>query len=122
MYTGRSEGAITLYKKALSLNPLSPSHFFQSLAAAYHLTAQYNKAIAACCKAIQRSPESLFAHIVLAAAYGSSGREEEARAEAAEVLRINPKFSTEYIEKTWPFKNKADIARFVEPLHKAGLK
>jgi adenylate cyclase len=121
-YAGRSEESIALYKQALRLEPLPPSHFYHGLAAAYLLTGQYNKAIAACQKAIQRSPDSLFAHIILATAYGSSGRDEEARAEAAEVLRINPKFSTEYLAKTWPFKNKADIERFVEPLRKAGLK
>jgi tetratricopeptide (TPR) repeat protein len=99
-----------------------PRHFFHGLGGAYLLTGQHNKAIAACKKAIQRSPDSLFAHIVLAATYSVSGREEEARGEIAEVLRINPKFSAEYIEKTWPFKNKADMDRFVEPLRKAGLK
>ena len=30
------------------------------------------------------------------------GREEEARAEAAEVLRINPKFSVDYFAKILP--------------------
>ncbi len=111
-----------LSKKALRLEPFPPSHFYHGLGAAYFLTGQDNKAIAACQKAIQRSPDSLFAHIVLAAAYGSSGRDEEARAEAAEVLRINPKFSIEYLAKTWPFKNKADIERYVEPLRKVGMK
>jgi adenylate cyclase len=120
-YAGRSEESIVLCKKALRLEPFPPSHFFSGLGTAYFLTGQDNKAIAACQKAIQRSPDSLFAHIVLAAAYGSSGRDEEARAEAAEVLRINPKFSIEYLAKTWPFKNKADIERYVDPLHKAGL-
>jgi adenylate cyclase len=122
MYTGRSEEAIVLYKKALSLNPFPPSHFFHGLGTSYLLTGQYKKAIAACKKAIHRSPDSLFAHIVLAATYSSSGREEEARAEAAEVLRINPKFSPEYLAKIWPFKNKADKEGFVDALRKAGLK
>jgi adenylate cyclase len=122
MYTGRSEEAIALYKKALRLEPFPPTHFFHGLGAAYLLTERYSKAIAACRKAIQRSPDSLFAHIILAAAYGSSGREAEARAESAEVLRINPKFSLEFLAKTWPYKNKADLERYVDPLRKAGLK
>lgn len=122
MYTGRSGEAIALYKKALRLEPFPPSHFFHGLGAAYLLTGQYNKAIAACRNAIRLSPDSLFAHITLAATYSSSGREKEARAEAAEILRINPKFSTEYLAKTWPYKNKADIERYVEPLRQAGMK
>jgi adenylate cyclase len=122
MYAGRLEEAIALYKKAFRLDPFPPSHFFHGLGAAHFLTRQYNKAIAACKKAIHLSPDSLFAHISLAATYSSSGREEEARAEAAEVLRINPKFSTEHLARTWPFKNKSDIERYVEPLRKAGMK
>jgi tetratricopeptide (TPR) repeat protein len=122
MYTGRSEEAIALYKKALRLEPFPPTHFFHGLGAAYLLTGQYNQAIAACRKAIQRSPDSLFAHTILAAAYGSSGLEKEARAEVAEVLRINPKFSLKFLAKTWPYKNKADLERYVDPLRKAGMK
>jgi adenylate cyclase len=122
IFTGRSEEAIALYNKAFSLYPYPPSHFFHSLGAAYLLTGQHNKAIAACQKAIRRSPDSLIAHIILGAAYGSAGREGDARAEVAEVLRINPKFSLEYFAKTWPYKNKADIERYVEPLRKAGMK
>jgi len=43
-------------------------------------------------KAIERAPENILARHALAGTYGMMGREEEARAEAAEVLRINPKF------------------------------
>jgi adenylate cyclase len=49
------------------------------------------------------------------------GHEQEARAEAAEVLRINPKFSLEYIKKTTPYKNRADLERLIEAGRKAGL-
>ncbi len=122
MFTGQLEEAISMYKKAISLKPFPPSHFFHGLAASYLLTGQYNQAITNCQKAIQDSPDSLFAHIVLAAAYGSSGRKEDAHTEVVEVRKINPKFSTEYLANTWPFKNKADMERFVEPLRKARLK
>jgi len=50
------------------------------------------------------------------------GREEEARAAAAEVLRLDPKFSVEYFVKTLPLKNKADTERLIDALRKAGLK
>ncbi len=48
---------------------------------------------------------------------------EEAHAEAAEVLRINPKFSLEGIAKNgyYNFK-KADKECFINALSKAGLK
>jgi hypothetical protein len=50
------------------------------------------------------------------------GREEEARAAAAEVMKINPKFSLEQYEKTLYFKNQADRDRTLEALRKSGLK
>jgi adenylate cyclase len=49
------------------------------------------------------------------------GREEEARAAAAEILRINPKFSLERYAKVLPFTQPA-AERIVEDLRKAGLK
>jgi len=122
MYAGRQEEAIAFYKKAFRLDPFPSSYFFHGLGAAYLLTGKNNEAIAACQKAIRLSPHSLPAHIILGAAYGSAGRKENASAEVAEVIRINPKFSLEYLAKTWPYKNKADIETYVEPLRKAGMK
>jgi hypothetical protein len=70
-------------------------------------------------------PKGAFAillHLQLAATYSITGREKEARTEAAEVLRINPKFSLERYAQTLYFKNQADINRTLDALRKAGLK
>jgi hypothetical protein len=50
------------------------------------------------------------------------GREKEARAEAAEVLRINPKFSLDNYAKMLPIKDQSAIDESVNTLRKAGLK
>jgi hypothetical protein len=50
------------------------------------------------------------------------GREKEARAEAAEVLRINPKFSLDYFAKALPFKDQKITNSLINALRKAGLK
>jgi hypothetical protein len=50
------------------------------------------------------------------------GREKEARAEAAEVLRINPKFSVEYLAKIRAYKDQSQNDKIADALHKAGLK
>jgi len=52
---------------------------------------------------------------MMAVIYSWSGRDEDARAEAAEVLRINPQFSLEKFEK------RAGKS-LVKALRKAGLK
>ena len=67
-------------------------------------------------------PNNLVAHAFLAAAYSLHGREEEARAEASEVLRINPNFLVQSWEKTMPFRNQADLELVIGALRKAGLK
>jgi hypothetical protein len=50
------------------------------------------------------------------------GREKEARTEAAEVIRINPKFSVDKWAKIIPYKDQSEIDKFVNALCKAGLK
>jgi tetratricopeptide (TPR) repeat protein len=62
------------------------------------------EAISALKKAIQLAPDFLYAHLHLAATYSKMGREKEARAEVAEILRINPKFSLDLFAKTSRYK------------------
>ena len=50
------------------------------------------------------------------------GREKEARAEAAEVLRINPKFSVDTYAKRVTYKDQSENDKAVDALRKAGLK
>ena len=73
-------------------------------------------------KALDVSPNFLSNHALLAACYSSLNRHTEAAAAADEVLRINPNFNLESYAKRLPFKNKADIDRYMAALRKAGLK
>ena len=58
----------------------------------------------------------------LAACYILMDREKEAHAEAAEVLRINPKFSLDFFAKTLSYKDQSQNDKLVNALRKAGLK
>ena len=73
-------------------------------------------------KALQRAPDNIFAHLGLAGTYVNMGREKKARAEAAEVLRINPKFSLDYWAKITPYKDQSRRDEAINALRKAGLK
>ena len=121
-HSGRPEEAIALFKKAIRLNPIPPAWYLWGLGFSYFELGQYEEAIAEFRKALHRAPDSQFSHMGLAAAYSELGRDKEARAAAAEVLNINPKFSLEQWAKTHMYKNQADFDRFVEALRKAGLK
>jgi len=50
------------------------------------------------------------------------GKEAEARAEAAEVLRLNPKFSLEVHKERAPIKDPAVLERHLAALRQTGLK
>jgi adenylate cyclase len=121
-FAGRPDDAIVSIKKAIRLNPIPPSFYLHNLANAYRMVGQYEDAIAAAKKALDRTPDNLWANVFLAATYSQAGRLDEARAQAVEVLRVQPKFSTESFGKKMPFKYKADADRFINALRKSGLK
>ena len=121
-YADRPKEAISLFEKAIRLNPNCPTHYFLNFGTSYRMMGQYQEAITQYKKALRIAPNNIIAHLALAATYSSLGRDEEAHAEAEEVLKINPKFSLESYAKMLPFKNQAQLDRLVEALRKAGLK
>jgi adenylate cyclase len=122
IFHGRWEESIPEYKKAIRLNPIPPNMYFYSLGLSYCWTGQYGEGIRWCEKAVKREPDSLMARMMMTMVYSLSGRYEEARAEAAEVLRINPNFSLEKWEKKVTYRKKADREQFISALRTAGLK
>jgi adenylate cyclase len=122
-FAGRYEESIPELKTAIRLNPIPPNVYLYSLGISYALTGNLDEAITWGEKAVRREPNSLFARLFMAAFYSRAGRDKEARIEAAEVLRINPKFSLERYAKTVTYKNQEDVERTINaPLRKAGLK
>jgi adenylate cyclase len=121
-FAGRHEEAIPELQRAIRLNPIPPNIYLYSLGISYTLTGQYNEAIPWGENAVRREPNSLMARLFMAAAYSRAGRDEEARVEAAEVLRINPIFSIENFAKSLTYKNQEDAERTISALRKAGLK
>ena len=121
---GRREEAIPLLKRAIRLNPFSPPVYFVSLGRTYHSLGRHEEAIEAFRKALQRNRDFLYAHLFLASIYSLLGREVQARAAAAEVLRIDPQFSLERFTKTYAklTRDPDRLKRFVDGLRKAGLK
>jgi adenylate cyclase len=121
-YADRPNDAIPIFKKAIRLNPIGPTSYFLNLGTSYRMMGQYQEAITQYKKALRIAPNNIIAHVALAGTYSLLGRDEEARAEVEEILRLNPKFSLESYTKMLPFKNQAQIDHYVEALRKAGLK
>jgi adenylate cyclase len=119
----RPEEAIPMFQKAIRLNPNTMARTFVNLGHAFRMASRFEEAVSAYKKGVQRAPDHIFAHIGLGTTYSLMGREKEARAEAEEVLRINPKFSLDYFAKiSAPYKDQSEIDKAVNAMRKAGLK
>jgi adenylate cyclase len=123
VYAGRPEEAIPFFQKAIRLNPFSPTGFFLHYGHAFLGAGRLEEAVSAYKKSIQLSPNNIFAHTRLAATYSMMGREKEARAEAAEILRLNPKFSVDsWAKRVQNYKDPSETDKIANALRKAGLK
>ncbi len=120
-YVGRSEEAIPLFQKAVRLDPVGTTGLYLNFGHALRVTGRFEEALSAYKKSIQREPKNIFAHTGMAATYILMDREQEARAEAAEVLRINPNFSLDSLARSLPFKEQSMIDSYIGALRKAGL-
>jgi adenylate cyclase len=122
VYAGRPQEAIPLFQKAMRLNPFTPAGTFLHYGHALWGAGRFEEAISAYKKSIQLAPNNIFAHIRLVAMYSMMGREKEARAEAAEVMRIDPKFSLDLWAKRQVYKDHSVVDNLLDALRKAGLK
>jgi TolB-like protein/Tfp pilus assembly protein PilF len=121
---GRREEAIPIIKRAIRLNPFPPLIYFLQLGETYRSLGRYEEVIAAYKMALQRNPDFLGAHITLAAIYSMTGKKEQAREAAEEVLRIDPNFSLDSFAKRRKKlirDNKTEMKLFIDALRKAGL-
>jgi len=123
MVAGRYPEAIGAFEKVLRLNPVKPrSMCLNSLANCYRFMGKYEEAVRLYKRLLQAYPDHGPGNINLTVTYSMMGRMEDARAQAAEILRVNPKFSVEQFEKALLYKNPDDVKRICDALRKAGLK
>ena len=120
-WADQSEEAILVLKNAFRLNPFPDDWQLTFFGMAYLIAGRYEAALAYFKKAQKRNSDNIWPYHYQAAVYGHLGREEEARAAAKELLRLNPKFSVKQAEK-WPgCKNKVKWNLIMNGLRKASL-
>jgi adenylate cyclase len=120
-YAGRPDEAIGFAKKAMRLDPNYPPWAVFHLADSYFQLRRYDEALAALQDTLRRGPSFSPAHRVLAIIYAELGREQDARAEVAEILRISPGASLDVWRERYPYKHQTDLERFIAGLRKAGM-
>jgi tetratricopeptide (TPR) repeat protein len=112
---------LPLIEKAMRLDPHYPPMYLFWLGHAFHSLERYDEAAAAYRRVISRSPDFYYAHLHLAAVYAQHGRMEEAKAEAAEALRIDTGRWPQRRAQHLPLKDPAALARLLDGMRKAGL-
>ncbi len=122
-FAGRPEEAISLLvEKAFRLDPGGAAYYASLLGHSHFLLNHHEEAEVMLKRTLTRNPEYVFAHSLLAAVYAEVGRQAEAEAELATVLRLSPQSSLTLIKERAPYKETFDSERMMAALQKAGLK
>jgi adenylate cyclase len=119
--SGKPEEAVHAVEKAIRLDPAQRDFYAYDIGLAYLEMGRYQEAITVFERLLATSPNYLYAHLDLVIAYEELGRDQDARAEAAVVMRISPQLVLPPPEKAW-LKDVALNKRFDRDLRKAGLK
>jgi adenylate cyclase len=120
-WLGKPAEALVAIDTAIRLDPRDSDYLFQGYS--YTLLGRWQEAIAALKSSLARYPDDFWTHARLAVDYMELGRNETARAEVAEVLRLYPEFSVEIMFPAASLQSKVlDTDRFRADLRKAGLK
>ena len=117
VYAGQAERSIELLQRAMRLNPFFPDWYLWYLADA-QFTLQHHEDVVATVQRMQNPDEG---RRMLAASFAHRGMMEEARAQAAAVLRLHPGFTIGSWRHRPPYRDQRDLERFIEGLRKAGL-
>jgi tetratricopeptide (TPR) repeat protein len=122
MFVGEHAGAIEVLDAKMHLDPFQPLIWSTGwLGLAHYLLKRYGEAVRLMRECASRLPNLQWPHVFLAAAYAQAGQLEEARKEAAEVLRVNPAFTIESWKRLLVYKNPEDTEHRLDGLRKAGL-
>jgi len=121
-YSSRYSEAISAFEKSIRFDPIPPYVTLNGLAHSLRMVGRYEEAVSIFKKLLQKLPDNLLGQLGLTATYSMMGRDADARAQAKEVLRIDPNFSVDSYSKRVSYKNKDDWNRYMDALRKAGLK
>jgi adenylate cyclase len=116
---GNVDDGLAYAQKAMRLDPRHPEVYSLQEGTAYNRMGRYAEAVDALKKSL---PNISWVHVELAYAYSELGREQDARAEAAEVLRVSPGFSLQELERRQHANLHPGAQHFLDVLRKAGLK
>ena len=107
---GKPDEAALAIRKAIRLDPALDDFFSVELGFDYLHNGRYEQALSLLKRHISRYPNNPFGHLGLSIAYVELGREQDAHAEVAEVMRLSPRFALgppELMNKDVAWRNRA---------------
>jgi adenylate cyclase len=121
VFAGEPSKAIGALHASMRLDPFQQPFQHGFLGLAYYMLKRYREAAYELREYAWRAPNLRGPHLWLAAAYAQLEQSADARAEAADVLRIEPSFTIERLKCNTFYKNPADAEHLFDGLRKAGL-
>lgn len=122
VYAGEPAQAVETVRTLARLDPFHPPVALGFLGFAHYMLEQYEAALPPLRDCTRRAPDFRGGHFWLAATYARLGREQEARAAAAEVLRIEPDYTiSRSAAPLAAFRRDADLRHWMDGLRAAGL-
>jgi len=118
---GKPEESLRAAEQAIRLDPAARDIDGYMVGTAYVEMRLFQEAVPVLKRCIAANPNLVTAHFSLLAAYAELGRDQDARAEAAEVMRISPHYTLPPPERG-VFKNPAWNEQWDKNARKAGLK
>jgi len=122
MNAGEPARAIEVLEANRRLDPFQPIPAFGLMGQVNYSLKRYGEAVRLFRECASRLPNLQWPHVWLAFAYAQTGQLEAAKAEAAEVLRINPGFTIEGWKRlVVVFRDPEEAEHRLDGLRKAGL-
>jgi adenylate cyclase len=122
-WKGNGEEAVRRAPRAIELSPFDPNMYsFTSMAGTAHLVAgQYDRAIDFARRSLRHNRMFASTHRVLTMALALSGRVDEAREAAAELMRLEPTLTVARFAQRYPGRDSPHAATLARALALAGV-
>ena len=122
IFAGQLDRAVQCIQAHKRADPLYFPIASGFLGLAFYMLRRYSDALTPLLECVSRSPDLRDGHVWLAATYAQLGQTEQARRQAAEVLRLEPTYTTQRTARPiMRFKSALDFDHLFEGMHKAGL-
>jgi len=127
LLSGRFDETIEMFKRSIRLDPIPPVWVTANLANAYFGAGLYEEALATFKQVLERAKKGEYRLrsplLGLASTYAMLGKQEEAQAQIAKLLKVDPKYTIKRYAKgpVRLFKNQEDKNRWIDAVRKAGL-